>query len=74
MIALCDKYWPGEKWFRLTAEATNLTILGVPGMTSLSVTKYVVSRYIYAIDMTNSVFYTGALKSCLFNEISLLTM
>ena len=69
MVALHDTGWPTGYWFKLTVKkgvSLSLTL----GPASLSIMKYTVSRQIFSIHMTDSVFYTEIKKPLPINTLS----
>ena len=56
--ALKDKFWPEQKWFKLSV--MRASSLKVSSDASLSVIKYNVTYNTYSIEMPNSVFYKGS--------------
>ena len=69
MVALRDKHWPRETWFKLKAgKGTSVSMF--MGSGHVSATRYFVTYDIYSIDITDSVFYTDTTKSLSVNSLN----
>ena len=70
MVALRDKHWPRETWFKLKAGKGNSNSMWNTSAPHISATKYFVTYDIYSIDITDSVFYTDTTKSLSVNSLN----
>ena len=68
MVALRDKHWPREVWFKLKAGKGKSVSMYMASV-HISATRYFVTHDIYSIDMMDSVFYTDTTKSLSVNRL-----